>query len=124
MNISEHYGVSRQFLKEFESHQLNMLRFHVDESLLPMKRILRDFLEHNKKQNENIGKVDNKSAYFIIKKRLDLMIMHIANILSLLENIDKNEKDPYEIIRIFDKQHIFKKVLLSHIEDLEILLKN
>ena len=52
------------------------------------------------------------------------MIMHIANILSLLENIDKNEKDPFEIIRIFDKQHIFKKVLLSHIEDLEILLKN
>ena len=74
--------------------------------------------------NKILGNVDSKSLNFIIKKRIDLIVMHIEIILRLLEDVDINEKDPFEIIRIFDKQHIFKKVLLSHLEDIKLLLKN
>lgn len=74
--------------------------------------------------NKTLGNVDSKSLNFIIKKRIDLIVMHIEIILRLLEDVDINEKDPFEIIRIFDKQHIFKKVLLSHLEDIKLLLKN
>jgi hypothetical protein len=122
--MHEHYQICRQFLKDFESYQLDMLYFHLDRSILPMKRILASFKLHNKKMNKTLGNVDSKSLNFIIKKRIDLIVMHIEIILRLLEDVDINEKDPFEIIRIFDKQHIFKKVLLSHLEDIKLLLKN
>lgn len=124
MDMHNYHIISRRFLEDFEVYQLKMLRFDLNDSLLPMKKIFNNYLEIIKNLEVQLGKVEIKSPYFIIKKRIKLLIMHIEMILPLLEDVDISKKDPFEIIRIFDKQHIFKKVLFSHLEDLELLLKD
>jgi uncharacterized protein YnzC (UPF0291/DUF896 family) len=123
MDLKKYYTLTNKFLDEFEAAQQKILRFHLEDSLPQMRASLESFLAHIKVVKEELGEIDKKSDDFLIKMRIDLLVMHIHIILQVLEKLDIHEKNPFKIIGIFDKQHVFKNVLRSHIEDMKVRLQ-
>ncbi len=122
VDLTKHFLITKQFLKDFENLQKKMLHLRLDESIHPMKIRLSEYLAHIRPIGEAFAYVNNGHAYFLIKKRIELLIMHVNLITPLLDITKANEKDLFDIIVLFDKQHIFKKVIIAHLKDIDAQL--
>lgn len=123
-DLNKHFLITGQFLKDFENLQEEALHLRLEKSIPAMGDRVSEYFEHIRPVKEMLADVSNGHAYFLIKKRIDLLMMHIEMISPLINGINVNEKDPLKIIALFDKQHIFKKVILSHLKDLEFQLNS
>ena len=108
----------QRFLDQFEDAQHNLLKQNQSESAHEFE-LLFDCFKCECQKNLTRLKTDkeNKEQYQLFKQ-LELICKHIDELEQPLEYLKKEDYSSEQVIKYFEQQHRFKKVLNNHLQDL------
>ncbi|MGD9900558.1 MAG: hypothetical protein AB7T22_15640 [Calditrichaceae bacterium] len=116
IDTASHAQKCRQLLSSFGEAQKVMLYLETEDALYKLDLIYNDLLKYISQAELKLINADRKHSQFIFKRQLVLIKRFITEFINDLPGFA--EKNPEQVIRLFERHHLFKKVMLKHISDL------
>ncbi len=111
-----HAQKCREYLSSFVEAQKVMLSLDTDVALFKLNLIYDQLLKYINQTELKLRQIDRKHPQYILERQLFLMNRFISEFIEDLQGF--TNKNPEQVIRLFERHHLFKKVMLKHISDL------
>lgn len=117
--LNLHHLYCQRFLDQFSEAQEKLLKLNLTDSAHEFELLFDCFKRECQKNISRFTPDKNNKSEYRLLKQLDLICKHIHKLSSSLTNLKKNNFTPEQVIKYFEEQHRFKKVLKNHIRDLK-----
>ena len=126
--LNLHHLYCQRFLDQFSEAQEKLLKLNLTDSAHEFELLFDCFKRECQKNISRFTPDKNNKSEYRLLKQLDLICKHIHKLSSSLTNLKNPLKKavcnlynftPEQVIKYFEEQHRFKKVLKNHIRDLK-----